>query len=251
MSGQKRFSADGPAPRRRFWTHAAVEMTQRGFAVTLDGKPVMLPDRSPLEVHSRALADALAAEWQAAGADDPQKRFGPDSLPLTRIAGTMIERVMTDRQHSVTTLAGYGEHDLLCYRAEAQEPVHARQTELWQPWLDWLRSRHGVNLAVTNGMMPITQSPDALAKLQHALSRYTDAELAGLGVAVPALGSLTLGMAVAEDALEAERAVDLATLDEQAQMQRWGEDPTILDRIALVAGDVADAARFMELAREK
>lgn len=251
MTAGKRFSPDGPAPRRRFWTQAAVVTGVEGYTVELDGKPVLLPERAPLRVRSRALAGDLAAEWQAAGADDPKKRFAAEDLPLTRIAGAMIERVTPNRAHSVETLAGYGEHDLLCYRAEVRDPLGRRQTELWQPWLDWLRDRYGVALVVTHGMMPVAQPAEAMQRLATVLAAYDDAGLAGLGVAVPALGSLTLGMALADGVLEAREAVSLATLDEQAQMERWGDDAEQLDRIATVGADVADAARFMTLAREK
>ncbi|WP_291364361.1 ATP12 family chaperone protein [Acetobacter sp. UBA5411] len=251
MSEKKKFSADGPAPRKRFWTQASVEPSDNGFAVLLDGKPVRLPGREVLQVQSRALAEALAAEWQAAGMDDPQKRFAAEDLPLTRIAGTMIERVTPDRQHSVDTLAGYGEHDLLCYRSEASDPLSARQQELWQPWLDWLHKTYDVTLTVTHGLMPVPQPSASLKKLKQVLSERSDAILAALGVCVPALGSLTLGLAVIDGRLDAERAVNIATLDERAQMERWGEDVAHLDRIATMSADVTDAARFVTLAKDK
>ncbi|MFT8719429.1 ATP12 family chaperone protein [Acetobacter sp.] len=251
MSKPKRISADGPAPHQRFWKQAEVMPMDGDFAVALDGKPVRLPEGSFLKVHSHALADTLAGEWNAAGMDDPKKRFTAGDLPLTRIVGTMIERVAPHRQHSVDTLSHFGMHDLLCYRASPAEPLGQRQVEQWQPWLDWIHHHHHVSLIVTHGLMPVKQPEEALEALKAALSQYSNEELAGLGVAVPALGSLVLGMALAEDKLEAEKAVALATLDEQTQMERWGVDAAQLDRIATIGADVADAARFMDLAREK
>lgn len=197
--------------------------------------------------YSHALAEALAAEWQAAGMDDPQKRFAAEDLPLTRIAGAMIERVTPDRQHSVDTLAGYGEHDLLCYRANASDPLSVRQEGLWQPWLDWLCGTYGVSLTVTQGLMPVLQPTASLEKLKQILSGRSDAVLAALGVCVPALGSLTLGLAVIDGRLDTDRAVNIATLDERAQMERWGEDMAHLDRIATMSADVSDAVRFVAL----
>lgn len=250
MTPGGRSSADRPAPRRRFWTQAGVKAGENGFTIVLDGKPVLLPDRARLCVPSRALAEALAAEWQAAGADDPEKRFGADALPLTRIAGSMIEKVAPARDHSIAVLTGYGQHDLLCYRAASNDPLATRQAESWQPWLDWLATRHDARLVTTHGMMPVPQSEDAIAALRRTLAAQPDAILAALGVAVPALGSLTLGLALADGALNPDQAVELATLDERAQMARWGEDTAILDRIATMAADVTDASRFMVLALE-
>ncbi|MBV1838048.1 ATP12 family chaperone protein [Acetobacter estunensis] len=246
---KKRFSADGPAPRQRFWKEAGVQERADGFTITLDGKSVRLPGGNPLCVTARPLAEALAAEWAAAGLDDPKGRFTPADLPLTRIAGTKIERVRPEREHIIATLADYGAHDLLCYRAETEGPLTVRQAEEWQPWLDWLNERHGITLRVTHGMMPIKQPEPALQRLRTLLATRNDADLAALGVAVPALGSLVLGLALADGAITPAQAVAAASVDERVQMERWGEDAAILDRIAAMNEDVMDAARFMELGR--
>src|SRR6476661_4686219 len=56
-----------PTPRvvRRFYKEAAAIPAGGGHGVALDGKPVRTPAREPLVVPSRALADAIAAEWHA------------------------------------------------------------------------------------------------------------------------------------------------------------------------------------------
>ena len=48
--------------------------------------------------------------------------------------------------------------------------------------------------------------------------------LAALGVAVPAMGSLVLGLALAERRLDAATAHALGALDELFQADLWGED---------------------------
>lgn len=249
MTGEVKPPSPQDSRRRRFWKTASYIEGPEGFTITLDGRPVRLPDRAELRVKSRPLADALVSEWQDAGAADPSGRFGPADLPLTRIAGTMIERIAPDREHIVTTLTDYGRHDLLCYHAEESDPVARCQTESWQPWLDWMRSRYGITLTVTRGLMPATQPEDVITGFRNILNEQTDATLAALGVAVPALGSLILGLALADQALSADEAVRIASLDERTQMERWGEDPSVLDRIAVMAADVSDAVRFMTLAR--
>ncbi|MBB3884664.1 ATP12 family chaperone protein [Acetobacter oeni] len=234
--------------QKRFWSNASVIAGPHGYTVTLDGKPVRLPGRASLRVISKPLAEALAAEWQAAGADNPAKRFGPDALPLTRIAGAMIERIEPHRDHAVATLAGYGEYDLLCYHTGDDKSAAARENEMWHPWLNWLRERHGIDLHVTTGIMPVVQPAAVKKGFSGLLGEKSDAELAALGVAVPALGSLVLGLAVTEGSLSAQDAVNIASLDERTQMQRWGQDPALLDHVAVVAADVMDAKRFIMLA---
>ena len=73
--------------------------------------------------------------------------------------------------------------------------------------------------------------------------------LAGLGIVVPLLGSLVLGLAVAEGGLEAPDAHRLGCLDEHFQEEFWGVDSEALKRRETVAADLAMAARFIGLAQ--
>ncbi|KXV71962.1 ATP synthase F1 [Acetobacter cerevisiae] len=241
-----------PAPagaRKRFWKQATVVPVQdEGFAVQLDGRPVRLPEKTMLSVSSRALADALAAEWQAAGLT-VGGHFRPEDLPLTRIAGSMLERIPGARAGVIDSLLAYAGSDLLCYREAGNSRLARRQCELWSPWLDWCQDTFGMELRTTEGVMPITQ-PDATMKtLRALLESLSDAELAVLGVVVPALGSLYLGLVLVKGQGTPEELVACATLDEREQMAIWGEDTDVTDRIAMRQRDVTDATHFLELLR--
>jgi chaperone required for assembly of F1-ATPase len=85
--------------------------------------------------------------------------------------------------------------------------------------------------------------------LAQAAAAYDPLVLAGLGVAVPALGSLVLGLAMAAGALDADKAHDLATLDELFQEELWGRDAEAAARRAKVAAELHVAGRFMTLAQ--
>ncbi len=76
-----------------------------------------------------------------------------------------------------------------------------------------------------------------------------DDQLAGLGVIVPALGSLVLALAVEAGALAPETACACAHLGELWQETRWGTDDEAITRRRSVAEDVAVSARFMVLCR--
>ncbi|GBQ33726.1 hypothetical protein HLH34_06335 [Gluconacetobacter azotocaptans] len=237
---------NGAAGRRRFWTDAQAVVLEEGFGVRLDGRPVRLPGGTELRVGSHALARALADEWRLAGGGKGGL-FTPADLPLTRIAGTMLERIAPDRSETVKTLAGYAEGELLCYRARSPSLLVERQRAEWDPWLEWLRARHGIVLRVTEGVMPVSQPPEALAALMTVLQAVPDGVLAALGVAVPALGSLVLGLALAEGALAGEQAAACATLDERTQMELWGHDAQQAARLAALGRDVEEAALFLRL----
>lgn len=242
-----RSSAPATATRRRFWDRAEVVSEPEGFAVRLDGRLVRLPGGAVLRVGSRALAEALAGEWQAAGGGGKGGDFAPSDLRLTRIAGTMLERIAPDRAAVIGVLLGYARHELLCYRVRYPALLVERQQQEWDPWLEWLRVRYGVVLRSTDGVMPVDQPPEAPAGLQSVLEGLADGALAALGVAVPALGSLVLGLALVDGRLTAEQAMACATLDERTQMELWGQDAEQAARLEGLALDVKDAASFLAL----
>jgi chaperone required for assembly of F1-ATPase len=232
---------------KRFWHEARLLEEQGTYSIALDGKPMRLPNGPPLTLTRRALAEAVAAEWQQAGGGHGGD-WSVEDLPLTRLAATAEHRIAPDPAPTAAALARYAEHDLLCYRAAHPEELAVRQHHAWQPWLDWAATTHGARLTITHAVMPVAQTADALAALHAATARLDPFQLTALGVLVPAYGSLVLGLAVAAGAIPALDALRLAMLDELFQEAKWGEDADAIARRAYVVADVGQAARFMELA---
>ena len=179
---------------RRFWDTATVGRGDDGLVVLLDGKPMRIPGGSALVLHNERLADAIAAEWQAAGSNGGEMSM--DDVPLTRLAGTAQERIRPNHEAVAAGLAAYGESDLLCYRADSPTPLVLRQARNWQPWLDWAERTHGVRLQATAGIVHIPQDTASLARLAALFGAMADDGLAALGIAVPAMGSAVLGLAL-------------------------------------------------------
>ncbi len=227
---------------RKFWKAAAVEPAEGGFRVMLDGKPVMTPGKHPLILPSRALADAVAAEWDAQG-----DVIDPLSMPLTRAANSAIEKVTPQFDAVADMLGAYGGTDLLSYRATEPEALAARQAEGWDPLLDWARDRYDAPLAVTAGLMPVAQDPAALARLRARIGELDPFQMTAFHDLVTLPGSLVLGLGVLDGRLTAEEAHRLARLDEEFQAERWGRDE---DADAAAAGRLAamrNAERLLAL----
>ncbi len=229
---------------KRFWTHATPLEDSGLYTVRLDQRVVKMPSGAALAVPHQALAEAIAQEWNAAAAE-----FLPNDLPLTQLACTAHERIPPHRDSIITQLAAYGLNDLLCYRAEGPAALIARQHAEWDPWLRWLDTTQGIGLITTCGLMPVNQLPWTASKLEALLSTRTAYELAALGVIIPALGSFVLGLAAAEEALDAQTACATAALDELWQAEQWGEDETDTAKRAATLADVAAAVRFINLTR--
>jgi chaperone required for assembly of F1-ATPase len=228
---------------KRFWHQASVLPAPDGCRIALDGKPVRLPGGGALAVRSEALAEAIAAEWQAIGTS-----IMPEDVPLTGLAGAALERIPPQREAMIETLLAYARNDLLCYRATDAELAEA-QHQSWQVWLDWSANELGAPLFVTKAIIAIDQPEASLAALRARLAAQDDYALAGLGVIIPATGSLVLGLAVVAGRLAPEDAHRLAILEESFQAARWGEDEEALRRRQRIAGEIATAARFVTLSR--
>lgn len=233
---------------KRFWSHAvAVPRPEGGHAVLLDGRPLRLPGGAPLATDFAPLADAIAAEWEAAGGEKGGE-MSMEDVPLTRLLGTAQDRIAPDPSAMVAGLAKYAETDLLCYRAE-DAALAERQAREWQPLLDWAAETHGAPLAITAGLMPVAQPAASLDSLRRAIATHGVEELAALGLAVPALGSLVLGLALSAGRLEGQEAHRLSVLDETHQEERWGADAEAAHRRARAAADIGLAERFLALVR--
>jgi len=227
---------------KRFYTQAGIARRDEGFVIALDGKTVRTPGGRILLIRSAALAEAVAAEWQAQG-----ETIRPETMPLTQLASTALDRVIPNRAAIIAQLVTYAGTDLLCYRAEGPEDLVLRQERLWQPLVDWVVETFDVELCVTRGVIPVAQPEATLSVLANVLERYDDMRLTALQAAVAAMGSLLLGVALIERRLDADEAFAVSQLDELYQIELWGEDVEALRARESLRNDIAAASLFIDL----
>ncbi|MCR6631232.1 MAG: ATPase [Magnetospirillum sp.] len=227
---------------KRFYKQAAVAETEEGFAVHLDGRAVKTPAGKRLAVPSRRLAEAMAAEWDAQG-----EEIRPATMPMTQLASTALDRVGPERDTIRQQLAGFAGTDLLCYRADFPPDLVARQTAQWQPLLDWAADILGGRLAVTSGVMAVTQPVEAVEALLARLDGYDSWRLTAAQAACAAAGSLVLALALVEGRLTGQQAYELSQLDESYQIEQWGEDWEAAQRRQALQRDILAAERLLAL----
>ncbi|MFC7498924.1 ATP12 family chaperone protein [Enterovirga sp. GCM10030262] len=234
--------ADAARGMTRFYSHATLRAAQGGFEILLDERAVKTPARRPLLLPTEPLARAVAEEWNAQG-----EKVDPRSMPLTGLANAAIDRVAPDAESFARGLAAYGENDLLCYRAEGPSSLVARQAELWDPLLAWARRRFDVDFEIVCGIMHRPQYEATLRQLAHAVAARDPFALAGLSPIVTIGGSLIVALALAEEAIDLDRAWSAATLDEAWQAEQWGEDAEAAAALEARRHDFAAAYRFLTL----
>lgn len=228
---------------KRFYKEVAVSPVDAGFTVLLDGRTVRTPVKATLVVPTRGLAEALAEEWRA-----QRQEVLPADMRLTRLANTAIDHVSPRRGEVIGEIAGYAETDLVCYRAAEPDELVSRQVALWQPVIDWAGERLGVAFAVTSSILPEPQAPEAAEAVRAHAGSLGDFPLTGLHAATAALGSVLLGLALAEGRIAADAAFEAAHVDELYQAELWGDDREAAARRESIRADIRAAARLLELA---
>jgi chaperone required for assembly of F1-ATPase len=232
-----------PILRKRFYKEAGVgEAGEGGFPVLLDGRPVRTPARRALAAPTRALAQALAAEWNAQQEDV----IDPARMPLTRLANAVIDAVAERPGPVIEEVAKYLGSDLVCYRAEGPQGLVTRQGEIWDPVLAFARDALEARFVQVAGVMFAEQPPHAVAAARAHIP--ADAWRLGAVSSITTLtGSALLALALAKEAIAVDEAWDAAHLDEDWQMAQWGRDELALERRAFRRADFDAAATVLRL----
>ncbi|KQV56815.1 MULTISPECIES: ATP12 family chaperone protein [unclassified Caulobacter] len=229
---------------RRFYKAAAAAPVEGGFAVQLDGRTPKSPARKPLVAPTKALAEMIAAEW------DAQVDYIDNSLmPASRLAFTAIDRIAETRAEVAKEVTAYASSDHLCYRAEHPTPLVERQNREWGAILDWAKAEHGLTFTPVAGIIHQPQPPATLAAIEALALTLDDFTLAGVAFAAGLFGSTVLALAVRAGRLTGQRALDLSRLEEVFQAEQWGQDAEATARAAFLAVEAAMIDRWFAALR--
>ena len=229
---------------KRFWKAANAVETTGGFTVHLDGRPVKTPAKTALIVPTRAMAAAIAAEWDAQdGAIDPH------TMPVTRSANAAIDKVAIQHAEVAQMIADYGDSDLLCYRAPGPAELITRQAQMWDPVLDWAAEALDARLATASGVMHVPQDGATLKRLADRVHAMDNFALAAFHDLVSLSGSLILGFSAMMNHLPAEGVWRLSRVDEDWQIEQWGVDDEAEAMAATKRSAFLHAKFFYDLSR--
>jgi len=225
---------------KRFYKEVSVAPVEGGFAVLLDGKPVKTPAHHALTLPTQTLAAAIAAEWREQGTE-----IIVTTMPLLRLANTVIDGIAANREQVIGAILRFGENDLLCYRAHQPPELLARQRAGWDPWLDWARQKHRADMTVAEGLTHVDQTPEALAALRRPLEELDAFTLGGLHVIASITGSTVLALAVAAGEVSGAQAFELSRIDEIYQAEKWGQDAEAAKRATALAHELDKAVELI------
>lgn len=156
----------------------------------------------------------------------------------------LIKAVQSDRAVLEEVVLAYAETDSLSYQAEDKE-LKARQAAQWQPVIEFLQRRFDCSIHVTEGVMPVAQPEETLARLRKVVAACGDEKLAALVMLTQALGSLLLALAVMEKHLDGAEAFRLSRLEEDFQAEKWGVEESAAERAEKLRAEVMEAAKYV------
>lgn len=233
-----------PLPKR-FYKEATAGEADGAFAVLLDGKSAKTPARKTLALPNKALALAVAAEWNAIeGEIDPAK------LPLTRLANLAIDAIAAAPQPVIDEIVQYAASDLVFYRAGEPEGLVALQNDRWNPVLDWAASKLNARFALAEGIVHVRQPDQSLAAVREAAEKLSRPFALGAAASATNIGgSALIALALANGALSGDEAWNAAHVDEQWSISQWGEDDEAQRRLAARHAEFSAAATMLSLLR--
>lgn len=239
---QKQMRTDLP---KRFYKDATVAETDGGFAVHLDGRAIRTPGRTIVKLPSAAAAQLVADEFAA-----QQDVINPVTMPSLRLANTAIDGVSNEAEAVAEDVLRFSSSDLLCYRAESPQGLVDRQNEAWDPVLDWAANVLGARFVLAEGVIHVAQPPQAIQAVRIHLNQRTEPfRLAAIHLMTSLTGSALLALAVDAEHLSAEQAWRAAHVDEDWQIEHWGQDSEAIARRNARWRDMNAAAQMIAALR--
>ncbi|XP_076377744.1 ATP synthase mitochondrial F1 complex assembly factor 2 homolog l(2)k14505 [Megalopta genalis] len=202
---------------KRFYINTNILSNGDKFEITLDQRKLKTPQGKVFEVNSKALALAVAAEWNA------QKGvIDRSNMHLTALCNTVLDN---PHNHTKLDMVNYIvnclEMDTLLFHSNETE-LYKLQVEKWDPLVQWFCDNYGVDIIKTKTIEAPTVSTETKAILLRHLMSYDHSAVYGFMYGVDAIKSVILTLATAERVLSVEEAVKLSLLEEGFQTAHWG-----------------------------
>jgi chaperone required for assembly of F1-ATPase len=224
-------------PARRFYK-TATATAEHGVA--LDARTLRTPGGVAFRAPTAALAEAMAAEWDA-----QRDLILPASMPVTQLAFAAIDHTPRRRDDLMAHVVAYGETDLVSHRAETPATLVARQAAAWDPLVAWADDALGVGVSVVASVIAAPVDPASRAKLAAFAEALDDFRLTALAHGTGLFGSAVIAAALVAGRLGADDAFAAATIDDAWSLEKWGEDAEARARLERLRTDTQALARFL------
>lgn len=234
---------------KRFYKLVSTASGAGGFSVQLDGRSVKTPAGNILQTTHEKLANALVLEWAGQG-----EHILPDTMPLTQLLSTRIDRIATMREEISRQTLNYLDTDLLCYRAEKPPGLPERQAQSWDPWLQWFEKQFGVSLKTTTELQALQQDRAAHEKVAAYVKGLGDDPFNVLQLVTSVSGSLILALAFVKGEMDTQTLFDAFHVEEHFKAEIYnealhGQDPAQEKKDKALLRDLSAAHEYLGLTK--
>lgn len=226
--------------RKRFYRTVEVKEVDGGLTVALDGKSIKTPSRKVVTVPNRAIAEAIAAEWEA-----QRETINPLTMPLTRFANSVVEAVVNRVELVADDIEKFLHSDLLFYRAGNPTALVEREAAFWDPIVFWAARELNAHFILAEGIVHVRQ-PDAAVAAARAAFPRDPWSIAALHVVTTLTGSALLALALARGALDLDQVWAAAHVDEDWNIEKWGVDEEVAARRGARYTDFRAATQILD-----
>ena len=235
---------------KRFYTFASSKKTEEGHEIQLDGKIVKTPSGQNMVALTKALADAIVAEWAA-----QEDKIKPETMSLTQILTTRIDKIR-DREAITESVMNYLDTDLICYWTKEPEALAKRQKEIWGRWVRWFDEHFEVPLDTTKKIEALKQDPEAHKRTWNYIESLDEAYFTILHIVTSLSGSLVLALAFTEGEITPEEVFEASYLEELYRGEIYNEKlhgaaPNEQAERAAFMRDIEAAQTYLDLANER
>lgn len=204
---------------KKFYALVSHKHEEAGYSILLDGRPVKTAAKNVLLAPNEDIANAVVAEWAG-----QEEEILPDTMPLTQILNTKIDRITGARANLTPELLKFFNTDLLCYPAPGPEKLVVHQNALWSPWRDWFAGKFGKSLETTTGLGALTHPPELHDKIKDEVEAMNDDRFTIFQIATPLAGSIVLGLAFTQGAASADDLMKAAFTEEDFKSELYNEE---------------------------
>lgn len=217
-----------------------------GFGLMRGKRRINTPAGHPLCVPTRALASAIAAEWDTGTKPDPAR------MPLTSIAVTAQDRIIPNRTDMLASIVSYVHTDLCCYVLGDHSPLSQKQNEHWEPVRARIAARYGAEPIITTELHQIMQ-PDALVRaITLDLQEMDDQRFVVLQIIASVTGSLFLALLLLHGDMDTDVVIAATMVDEDfyatlGGIDAHGDDPHTTATREKLRSEIESGLRYISL----
>uniref|UniRef100_A0A8C1T622 ATP synthase mitochondrial F1 complex assembly factor 2 n=1 Tax=Cyprinus carpio TaxID=7962 RepID=A0A8C1T622_CYPCA len=245
---QKAKYASGTTERKKFYENVSIAQGEGGlFEINLDKRKLKTPGGKLFTVPNEALAIAVATEWDAQ--KDTLKFY---TMHLTTLCNTALDNpTQRTKEQMISAALKFLETDTICYRVEEPPGLVELQRNEWDPVMNWIEQRYNVVIGSSSNIMGPQIPEETKETFQQHLNSYNLWSMTGLEYVITQLKSLVLSFGLIDRHLSVEQAVVLSRLEEEYQIQRWGNVEWIHDYdMYELQARTAAGAMFVHLSSE-